>query len=88
MITNTLLTVVTAPILALISLLPTGSDLGIHAFATSLTTSSYWPHLGWPNDYIPLDTAVTCMGLILTTAAVMLVIQITLWIYHQLWGSN
>lgn len=86
MILNVLLTIIEAPILALIDLLPHGAGLGLNTLATSIVGSSYWPQLGWANDYFPLDTAITCIELILATAIIMVTLQMATWIYDKIRG--
>jgi hypothetical protein len=89
MVTDLLLNLVLAPIAALFHHLPgIGAGLGMHSLATTITTSSFWPDLGWANNYLPLDLAATLMGILITTTITMLGIRVTLWVYHQFWGSN
>lgn len=88
MITNFLLTFLITPVVALIQLLPSGSGLGLNTLATTITGSSYWPALGWANDYFPINTAITCITVIISVLVIMTTIQIGMWLFHQFWGSN
>ncbi len=89
MIVSSLLWIILAPIQGLIDLLPTaGSGLGINTLATTITSSSYWPNLGWANDYFPVDLAITLIGFTITAMFTMFTIRIALWLYHQFWGAD
>jgi hypothetical protein len=90
MITTAILNGLLSLINLVLSPLPTGSSLNLSTQATALTTSSLWPHLGWLNDYLPVDQAVTAFTLILSTWGIIYLIRIGLWIWNLLpfGGSN
>jgi hypothetical protein len=89
MITNLFLNLIWAPIHGIFNLLPTaGAGLGINTLATTITTSSYWPSLGWANNYFPLDLTVNLFTVLLGVYFTLLGIRVVVWVYHQFWGSD
>jgi hypothetical protein len=68
--------------------LPTGTTSSLTTAVSNLTSSSFWPDLGWANNYLPLDQAITALGLLLTLFAITYVVQVAIWVYHFFWGSN
>ena len=87
MITTTIVNLLLFPIQALFDTIPQHAGFGLNTLAQTITSSSYFPNLGWINDYFPLDTAMTALAYILSTIAIMLIANIAIWIYHQFWGS-
>lgn len=85
MITTFLLNFILVPIDGLFQLLPIASSLGLNTMASSVV--SFIPGLGWANDYFPLTAAVSALTVIVATLAIMLLVNVGLWLYHQFWGS-
>lgn len=81
MILTWLMNLIIVPIQALMNLMPTASTLNLNAQATTIAASI--PGLGWINDYFPLSAMVTALTTIVACLAIMLIVNIGLWIYHQ-----
>jgi hypothetical protein len=73
------------------ALLPSGPALGINGYAQNVVNDGFFRHLGWVNNYLPLDQAVTAIGILLTLLGVMWTVRILLWVltkFHILGGSD
>ena len=82
---NFLLTTLVVPI---INLFPNGSSLGLNTAAQAIGGSVVWKYIGWANDYLPMTTLLTIIGIMVTLATATAAIQVGLWLYHQFWGGN
>lgn len=75
---------------ALFSLLPTSPEAPeIGAMVASLDT--IWTGFAWANHYLPVDTLVSLLGILVTSWAVMHAVQLVLWVLtklHVLGGSS
>jgi hypothetical protein len=80
-ITAFVINLVLLPIQALIDQLPTASTLGLNTWATDIVANI--PGLGWANDYFPLAAMVSAITAIVACLAIMAIVNIGLWIYHQ-----
>jgi hypothetical protein len=89
-ITSFIITGLLSAISIIFGPLPSGSSLNLTTQAATITTSSYWPQLGWLNNYIPVDQAVAALTLIITTWGVVYLIRIGIWLWNLLpiGGSN
>lgn len=63
--------------------LPTG-NLGLAAKASSVVSDGFFQHLGWANDYIPLDQVALAITALLGLFGVVIVIRISLWALRSL----
>ena len=86
MIVNLVVNILLAPIQALLDLLGTAGSLGLNTAATNVVSAL--PPLGWLNDYMPVTQMLEAVTAIIGTLAVMLIINLGLWVYHQFWGNN
>ena len=77
---NGILTILTAPL----ALLPHEPSLGIATGASTLTSSSFFPHLGWANDFFPLSEAIAMIGIAAATFLVIYVIKLALWLWDTI----
>lgn len=82
MITNLIFNALFAPIWLLLDSVPTATSLTINTWANDVV--NYFPALGWVNDYFPLAQAMDAITLILSVVGVMLIVNLALWVYHQL----
>ncbi len=90
MITSFIITGLLSTLTIIFTPLPSGSSLDLTTQAQAITTSAYWPHLGWINNYIPLDQAVAAFTLIISTWGIVYLIRIGIWLWNLLpiGGSN
>jgi hypothetical protein len=72
--------IITAPF----TLLPTIAPLGINALATTITTSSEWPGLGWINNYFPLSEAIAYISFLVTIFIVMYLVKTAIWLWETI----
>ena len=73
----------------ILSPLPVGNTLNLTTDALAITTSPYWPQLGWINNYIPIDQAVAAFTTIIGAWTVIYLIRIGLWLWNLLpWGGS
>jgi hypothetical protein len=82
MLINFVLNAVISVLAAPFTLLPTGSSLDINSAATTLTGSSFFPSLGWANDYFPLTEFVGLLTIALSTWLITYLIKFALWIWN------
>lgn len=64
---------------------------GINSLATSVVSDSWFQHLGWANDYVPLSATLTAMGVVVTVWSGMWVIYIVIFLlekFHILGGGD
>lgn len=80
-ITNAILAIILTPLNFIINQLPTEPGLGLNTLATTITTSTFWPHLGWANDYFPLTEFAAYLAITLTVFAVAYLIRIFIWLW-------
>jgi hypothetical protein len=84
MLINFLLNAVISILAAPFTLLPTGTSLDINSAASTLTSSSFFPHLGWANDYFPLDEFVILLGIALSTWVIVYLIRFAIWVWNTI----
>lgn len=90
MITKAVLSFFASLLSGVWSALPSGSSLGVNSIAGDLTSSGVFNHVGWLNDYIPVDDATTVVLLLLALFVFMSVVRIVLWVLtksHLLGGG-
>jgi hypothetical protein len=74
------LAIVTAPF----ALLPTIGSLGLNTLATTITTSSWWPPLGWANNYFPISEAIAMITFLVTVFVVMYLVKAAIWLWNTI----
>jgi hypothetical protein len=79
-ILNSIIDVIAGPL----SLLPTESSLNINSLTGTLTSSAFFPNLGWANNYFPLDEFGTLLTIALTTWLITYLIKFALWIWNTI----
>jgi hypothetical protein len=75
----------------LLSFLPASSGLGLASKASSIVSDGLFQHVGWLNDYVPVDQFLLALAVVLGTIGVMLSIRAALWFLravHVLSGSD
>jgi hypothetical protein len=90
MITSALINLILVPITAVLSLLPSGTPLNLNTQMQNITNTSYWPKLGWINNYIPLDQMTAAATIIIAALGITLTIRVAIYIWNLLpiGGSN
>lgn len=84
MITDALLLIVFGPLNAVAGLLPTTPALNLNTKATSLVSGGLFAHLGWVNNYIPLNDVSSCIAIILTIAALLIPVNLLIYLATKL----
>jgi hypothetical protein len=74
------LSIITAPF----TYLPTMPSLGLNSLATTITGSSYWPNLGWINNYIPVGEAVGLITTLVAIFTVMYLVKAAIWLWNTI----
>ncbi|MCU1362389.1 MAG: hypothetical protein JWM55_217 [Acidimicrobiaceae bacterium] len=81
MITTDVINFILVPIKALLNVLPTASNLGLSGYVSTILADV--PGLGWANQYFPITQAIDALTLVFSVMAIMLLVNLGLWIYHQ-----
>ena len=69
----------------LISFLPSASAL---PSAISSAFDIFADYFSMINSIFPLDTLFVCFGFVIVFEGGILLFKLTIWTYHQFWGSN
>lgn len=82
MITEAILTLLTLPVRAVLALLPVVNPPDAVTGASAL--SPIFEFIGWTNQYLPIQEALTLLGTLLIVWGVMYGIQGALWVLRAL----
>ena len=90
MVTTLFLTFITPVVGAVLSPLPSGGSLGFSSAVSKFLAAGPFQWLGWVNNYVPLSEGLVALGLILGVFAVVLGVNVSVWVltkFHILGGS-
>jgi hypothetical protein len=84
MITDAIVKLLSAVLGPILALLPSGTSTTLNSYATTVVGSGWFGHMGWLNDYVPVDQVVIAIPVVIAFALVMVGVQVTVWILDKL----